>query len=516
MLKMLSLYSFQLRHNMLIIAVSMLCCFHSQGLIASMASNLYGTLLSSQISSTDNLPVLGDQISAIISPEEEYWLGRAWLRSLRAQASLIHDPLLHEYLEDLIYRLASYSEIEQPNIEMVIVNSEAINAFAVPGGVIGINAGLILHAETEDETSAVLAHELAHLSQRHFARNAEEARRNQWTSLASLLASVAILATAGGDSGIAALATTQAFAIQNRLRFSRENEREADRIGMLTLSRAGLDPHAMPSFFEKLYNSSRFSGDLPPEFLLTHPVTQTRIADSLNRAAKYPPPSAIKPQALEYQLMRARVMAAYSKDSTANIKRFELALSEPNKGEANHLSSQAHRYGLVRALLKANRYREAHGALKPLREQDPTRITYVVTEAEILMAQQKYKKAAKLLEKHLQFSPNNYSLSIYYAQNLLRIGEYKKALPILEVQLERRPNNIYLWRLLSEAEGAAGNITAVHLARAEVFLLHNRTERAIDQLRYALRLAEDNFQLSSKIKFRIKEIKQYQRDLRIN
>ena len=143
------------------------------------------------------LPDLGDASSAIVSPDQEYRLGRAWLRQLRAQVPLIHDPLIYDYLYNLVYRLASASDIERPDIALVVINNAAINAFAVPGGVMGLNGGLLLNARTEDEVGGVIAHELAHLSQRHFARGVERSQQNSWAGLAALLASIAIAATAG-------------------------------------------------------------------------------------------------------------------------------------------------------------------------------------------------------------------------------------------------------------------------------------------------------------------------------
>ena len=164
--------------------------------------------------------------------------------------------------------------------DLVILDSRQLNAFAVPGGIVGINLGLFLYAETRNEFSAILAHELAHISQRHFARGVENARRNTLPNLAGLLASIIIMATSGGDAGIAALTATQAAAQQKALKYSRSREAEADRIGILTLADAGMDPRAMAYMFERLSNMNRFAGQRLPEFLLTHPVTQSRISES--------------------------------------------------------------------------------------------------------------------------------------------------------------------------------------------------------------------------------------------
>lgn len=472
---------------------------------------LTGLLSFNSISQADptDLPKLGDTVSGVVSLETEAAAGQAWLRALRARTPIISDPLLNNYLHDLIYRLASHSELENPQLTTIIVNSTAINAFAVPGGIIGVNAGLFLNAESEDEMAGVLAHELAHLSQRHFARAVERQRKTDWATMAALLASVAIIAaTGGGDPGLAALATTQAAAIQSHLRFSRKNEKEADRIGMQTLVDSNFDPYAMPRFFEKLQDQFKYYGSQPPEFLLTHPVTQNRISDSKNRAAQLHPKE-VK-ETLEFQLMRARTIVAYANDAKAIVAQYEAAVDDPNP-----LASAANRYGLVRAYLKAHELKSALKQIDILLDSDPYRITYVITKAEILMEQENYKDAETLLEKHFNSNPGNYPLAVYYSQALLKTKKADKAVTILERQLLDDSSNPYLWQLLSEAYGDTDNIVGVHRAKAEVQFLHNQGDEAIAQLEYALPLAKQNFQLTSKIKSRIEEIRYMMREIKI-
>lgn len=456
------------------------------------------------------LPSLGDSASSIVSLNQEYVAGRAWLRMLRGQAPIVSDPLLNEYITHLTYHLASYSELDQRQLEIVIINNSAINAFAVPGGVLGINAGLLLHAETEAELAAVLAHEIAHLSQRHFARNVEKSRRSQWTTVAALIASVALLASGdNADAGMAALLTTQAASLQSQLSFSRQNEREADRFGMVTLANAGKDPSAMPRFFERLHKATRTYSEAPPEFLLTHPVTESRISDSYNRVMQLP--AAESEPSLDFALMKARVEASYAEDRVKNISRFEIRA----RMAKDPISKTAAQYGLVRTLLKNNKYEDAITALKPLRNADPNRVIYMVTESEILMAQAKYIDAQKVLEAGLAIVPDSYALQVYHAQVLLRTNNPERATAALENLLLERPSNPQLWRLLSEAHGATGNIVGVHEARAEVFFLHNRNDQAIQQLKYALTLTKENFQRSAKIKRRMMEIQKHKSDLRV-
>lgn len=456
------------------------------------------------------LPSLGDSASSVVSQNQEYVAGRAWLRMLRGQAPIISDPLLNEYVTHLTYHLASYSELDHRQLEIVIINDSAINAFAVPGGVLGINAGLLLHAESEDEMAAVLAHEIAHLSQRHFARNVEKSRRSQWTTVAALIASVALMASSdNADAGMAALLTTQAASLQSQLSFSRQNEREADRFGMVTLAKAGKDPSAMPRFFERLHKATRSYSEAPPEFLLTHPVTESRISDSYNRVMQLP--TANPATSLDFALMKARVEASYAEDRLKNITRFEIRARDAQ----DPITRAAAQYGLVRSLLKNNKYKEALDALAPLRDNDPNRVIYLVTEAEILMAQNKYAEAREVLETGLAIVPDSYALQVYQAQVLLRTESPDTATAALERLLLDRPSNPQLWRLLSEAHGATGNIIGVHEARAEVFFLHNRNDQALQQLRFALTLTKENFQRSAKIKRRMLEIQAHKQDLRV-
>ena len=473
-------------------------------LIGLVAIPLGATLAST---AQDQLPVLGDSTSAIVSPEKEYKIGRAWLRELRRQAPIISDPLLTDYLEHLLYRLASNSQIPSPDLEMVIINSPQINAFAVPGGVIGLNAGLLLNAENQDQLSAVIAHELAHLSQRHFARGLAQSKRAKWTNLAALMASAIVAVAAGGDAGMAALATTQASAIDQRLRFSRYNEQEADHMGMQTLAKSNMDPNAMADFFEQLMKNIRYSGK-PPEFLLTHPVTESRISDARNRAMQYPsrPPQA----SLEFDLMKIRTIVWFTTSKGAIIKELEANLKEARSSNQSVI-----RYGLALAYLKSNRFKDALAQIDQVIEDNPYRITYQATKAEILIAAAEYEQATVMLEKALDITPLNFPLSIYYAEALLRLNHPAKAKKVLEEQLTLNRDKPYIWYLLSETSGRAGDILNVHRARAEYLYLNGRVDQATQQLEYALPLAKDQFQINAKITARIKEMQQSQNDLKL-
>lgn len=319
------------------------------------------------------LPNLGESSTSLFSKEFEHQLGQTWLRIFRSQAPTENDPLLFEYLENLIYELVTHSKLEDRRVELVVVNNASINAFAVPGGVIGVHNGLLLYAQTEDELATVLAHEIAHLSQRHFSRGVEFRKKQAPINLAAMLAGLVIMATAGGDAGMAAISASQALAQDSALRYSRSNEQEADRVGMQTLVDAGMDPHAAPAMFERMLQASRYTGgDRIPEFMRTHPLSENRIADTRNRARQYP--KSIRPAKLEYQLMRARVVNQLANTPEEAVQRFRGEL------DGNPRSIEAARYGLVIALTNAGRADEAALELDSIWSGDPDRLEYLIAE----------------------------------------------------------------------------------------------------------------------------------------
>jgi len=452
-----------------------------------------------------DLPILGDATSGIISLEQERKLGQDFLRALRAQAPTISDPLLKDYLEYLIYRLAEHSQLQDRRLDLVILDSRQLNAFAVPGGVVGVNLGLFLYAETQSEFSAILAHELAHISQRHFARGVENARRNTLPNLAGLLASIIIMATTGGDAGIAALTATQAAAQHKALKYSRSREAEADRIGILTLADAGMDPRAMAYMFERLSDLNRFAGQRMPEFLLTHPVTQSRISDAYNQTRQYEDLEFASD--LDYQLMRVRILMSDESSPEVSVKRMRDGLKTDDP-----IIRMAYQYGLTLALSRTVRIDEAMEQLRPLISEYPEKISFILAQAEIEMSAQRYENAIDLLQAKLKISPDNFPMSMQYADALLKAKEVDEAQQVLERQVALRPTDSDVWYLLAETYGLANNIAGVHQARAEYFMLNGNLDQAVKHLNYALPLVEDNFQMSARIRQRLQDIQSMQEE----
>ncbi|OHC29812.1 MAG: peptidase M48, partial [Pseudomonadales bacterium RIFCSPLOWO2_02_FULL_63_210] len=332
--------------------------------------------LAAQPGLASDLPSLGDASSSIVSPQQEHQLGRAWLSLLRGQISQLSDPQLKDFVESSVYRLGETSELQDRRLEFVLLDSPQINAFAAPGGIIGVNGGLFLYAQTEAEYASVMTHELAHLSQRHFARGLEAQQRMQLPMMAAMLAGIVAAAAGAGDVGMAAIASTQAAAIQEQRRFSRQNEQEADRIGLINLEKAGYDPRAMPSMFERLMRQYRYDRK-PPEFLLTHPVSESRIADTRNRAEQAKAGGVT--DSVRYQLMRARVQLIYEDTPGLAAKRFRAMLEETPK-------LQAARYGLALAQIKSGQHQQARESLQPLLQAAPDDITYNLAQVELDIA----------------------------------------------------------------------------------------------------------------------------------
>ena len=454
------------------------------------------------------IPNLGESSTSLFSADFEHELGRTWLRMFRSQVPTIDDPLLQEYLENLIYRLVNHSKLEDRRIEVVIVDNPTINAFAVPGGIIGIHNGLLLYAQTEDELATVLAHEIAHLSQRHFSRRVEHQKGQQPLYLATMLAGLVLLATGGGSAGMAAMSAAQAAAQDSALRYSRSNEAEADRVGMQTLVDAGMDPHAAPAMFERMLQASRYSGgNRAPEFLRSHPLSENRIADTRNRARKYP--KKIKHTNLDYQLMRARVANQLSDTPEEAVQKFRGEL------QGKPVSRKAARYGLVLALTEAGRTDEASLELDSIWSAAPNRIEYALADAEIDMAKNKPALAAEKLAKQLQISPNNHPLTMAYAKALMNNRQAHIAEEVLLAQAKVNPKDPGLWYLLAEVEGLSGNIVGLHRARAEYFILNGILDAADKQLLYALELSDNDHLTNAKIHERMKDIAEMRRKMEI-
>ena len=429
--------------------------------------------------SAQNYKIPGFGVGNAASLNQEYYLGRAWLMSFRRQAPILDDALIQDYVEGLVYRLAETSQLRDRRLEIIVVENPTINAFALPGGIVGVHSGLIAKAETQAQFGSVLAHELAHLSQRHISRGLEARNKSAAASMASLLSGLVYSAADPADAG----QDGQTAAAGSRLRYSRQNEQEADRLGMHNQARAGLDPGAAAQMFIVMQRESLDNGSQLPDFLLTHPITETRIADARNRAATYP--NRIHEDSRNFQLIRARVALSFLKDNDTAIAHYR---EQRAKGGRSAVPAQ---YALVLALTRSGEVGEARELLKPMREFAPDNITYKIAEADIDIKAAKYDAAISLLQKGLSLSPDNHPLTMSLANAYFKGEHYSKADKLLSRHARNHPSDAQLWFLLAEIQEKAGNTLGAHQSRAEYFALNDAIERAIQQLNAALSLAKN-------------------------
>ena len=457
--------------------------------------SLTSIFLLSQEEDKLSLPELGDRVSGAVSNSEERLIGREFLKQIYFQAPLINDPLIQEYTELLVYRLSEYSEVNDRRFTVLLIDDDTLNAFAAPGGVIGVNGGLFLSADNEGQFASVISHELAHLSQRHFARSV---LNNQDRNIASSLTIISSIALALITNNPNAIAIGPAFLQTQNLRYSRLFEKEADRVGFANLVRAGYNPNSMGEMFENMNNLRKLSGETPPEFLLTHPLSSSRISDALN-ASEGLSIEGTKKDSLEYSLIKSRLDVFYEKIPSRSIRFFESKLDEQ--------SSDTNIYGLSLAYSLNNKPEASLKLINSLIKKYPKNLFLNSSKVEILTRAKKFEDALKLANEYLQISPMNYPLTIIKAKLLLEMGNFIQSEEIIRDQLIRRNEDPQLWFLLSEIQRNGKNIIGYHQSRAEYFLLLGQNEQALVQLEFALNLTKNNFQISERIMNQIISIK---------
>ncbi len=417
------------------------------------------------------LPEMGDSAGTLLSRDEEQRIGAEFMRNVRYRLTLLEDPEITGYLQDLGGRLVSHSDGADRPFTFFIVQDPRINAFAAPGGYIGINSGLILHTRNESELAAVLAHEIAHVTQRHLARASETAGRMNLSMAAAVLAAM-ILGSQDPDLAQAAITAAMAGSTQRMINFTRLNEEEADRVGMQILADAGFDPGGMPAFFKQLLTVNRVNRDVIPEFLRTHPVTLSRIADSRNRAARYP--SRPHRDSARYPLVRAKIRVMLSESADDALLYFK------------NRTDDAGRYGYALALDRKGRYREAERLLRTLSQRQPDNITYQYALAKVKTDAGKLDDALAIYKRNLHLYPLDTPLTMQYAFTLIQADRAKEAREVLHRYLGVKPPTPALYRLLAQAEQKAGFPVASRQAMAEYYFLEGFTLEAIRQLKQAL------------------------------
>lgn len=449
-----------------------------------------------------NLPEIGDSAGSVVSPEFERRVAQAIMRQVHQDKDLVQDPEVEAYIESIGYSLVANSDNNTLPFTFFVMKDEVINAFAAPGGVVGINSGVILTSETENELAGVIAHEISHVTQRHMARTYEAASKFSLPMMAAMLGAIA-LGIVNPGAGQAALAIVSGASTQYQINFTRENEEEADRIGMQLLARSGFDPRGMPQFFQKLQQATRFSGKAP-EFLLTHPLTTTRIADSMARAEKYPP-GEYKSSA-GFKQVRA-ILKADSFDSPRDAVRFfEEHL------EAGYPDQVTARYGYALALTRAGAYTAAREQLHLLLSNDQENVAYLLAAARLESAQRNYPAAAGLYASAHRLYPDYRPLVLGYTRALIDAGQPQEARELLTDYGRKHAPDIIYYDLLSQAEAGSGAPAEAGMAKAEYYYLSGDTRLAIERYKYALHQSTLDYYQKERIKARLAEL-EYEREL---
>ena len=451
---------------------------------------LFCILIAANLNADEELPIIGDASSSVISIASEYNLGRLYMAQLRKNLPEYSDPVTQDYIEHLVYRLSEFSQLSDRRLEVVMIDEKTVNAFAAPGGIVGVNAGLIFHAESEGQTASVLAHELAHLSQRHFARRMQ---RQKDRSLANTLMILGSIALAGATSNPTAVLAGQAAITQQNLSFSRGDEQEADRIGFNNLVKAGFDPKSTSYMFEKLQSLSRLSGSNELEFLRSHPLTKNRIADAQSRAQGYEKRK--YRDSLDYYLVRNRALVHFSEVPRQAVTIFSKKANEA-KTKQDELKA---RYGLALAYSKDKQHAEAIKLMRDVLSMDPENLLLQIGILEMHIAAENFFEAEALAASLLNTNPNNYPITMLYNKILMNKGDYETGETLLRRLSLIRPNDPEVWYWLAEVQGLDKNIISLHMSRAEYFYLTGSYETSIKHLRMALELASNNFQLTESI-----------------
>ncbi len=447
----------------------------------------------------NDLPDIGSPSDSVLSKEKERQIGRSIFRQIQASGTMVTDPEVQEYIQDVGQKLAVHAQDGNFRFQFFVVNEPTINAFALPGGYIGVHSGLILATQNESELAGVLAHEISHVTQRHISPAVYANQRQSVITMAAMLGAILLGAASGSSDAImGGIAGAQSMAIQQQINFTRSNEYEADRVGVGVLAQAGFDPQGMPDFFETMNQGSGPMAAAAPEFMRTHPVTVNRIAETRERAEAYT--VADVEDARGYSLAKARLVLLASKTPEAAKERFIGERENPERVGEIGLE-----YGIALANLKLGNSREALNQFKVLLANNPGVISFHSGLAAAQQANGDWPAANTTFENAMSLFPRNVPLTIRYAEGLISAGEPKKAHKILLDLYNQVPPTPEQVRQIALAAGEAGDIADAHYYMAEYHLLNGQLDMAADQLRVALSMDLDDVQ-RARLESRLKQV----------
>ena len=454
-----------------------------------------------------DLPDLGEVSRQYFSDQEEQTLGRAIMRDVYADPRYLDDPEIESYLNQLGYKLVSVSTRNQREFTFFVVNDPSINAFAMPGGNIGVHTGLLLAAQSESELAGVVAHEIAHVTQDHIARMVASQSQSYWPTMAAL--ALALLASRSNPNVAgAAIATTQAYSIQNQLNYSRDYEREADRLGYDMLNRSGYDVRGMSGFFSRLQRANRFYDTSAPAYLRTHPLTTDRIADMESRSETAPYQQV--EDSLDFQLVRARLRA--QEDSAQDA----VLAARKVLDEKRYNSETAARYGLVTALIRARQFKDAEAEAQKLPSGKTGSPMIQLLIARTALAAGNQMLALQRYQAGSQAYPGYRPLQYGYISALLAAGRSNDAQAQVDRQLALYPLDRRLWRLAAQTHAQQGHRLLSHRAQAEAAALSGNLVAAIEQIALGIKAGDGSFHEMSAAEARRREWQEIEKSQRKN
>ncbi len=486
------------------------------------------------------LPELGSSASELITPAQEQQYGSYTLYQLRRYNYLLEDPLIENWLQTMGHRLGASSDKPKQPYTFFMMRDRRINAFATLGGYIGMNAGLVLTAKTEDEVAGVLSHEISHVTQKHVLRSVERAQKDQIPIMLAALGVIIAAQSASSSSSssntdnsannaaMAAAIGAQALMVQRQIDYTRSNESEADRIGLQTLYRAGYKPEAMADFFARMESTGRANagGYTRPDYLSSHPVTAIRISEARDRAQRlvqdspnlklssagnknpllpdFGQPtavssvSAIGQSDFTWAKERLRVLSAASPAE---------AISEYKRGidGFDRSLNEAQRYGLALAYIRNRQGGDAENLLAPLQKLYPDSLWLGLARAEAAQAGKKPAQAQSRFEQLFSAFPRNRAVALSYAQFLLEQDDSRQALRAQDVlrQLDNDGQDALLQRQFARAYELSGNLLRAAEAHAEVAFLNGRVDDAINQLTALLKNDDLDYYQRTRVEARI-------------
>lgn len=455
------------------------------------------TNLPNQNSDT-NLPELGDVSQTVLSPLDEQRIGEQILRDVAVSDEVVQDSEVTDYLQVLGARLVASGPDKHQKFNFFVVQDNSINAFAMPGGVIGVHTGLILAANSESELASVLGHEIGHVTQHHLARMLASQKYDTFKNIAGIALAL-LVARANPELASGALTTATAVGVQNQLDYTREYEREADRIGLQILDSAGFDVRAMPAFFTTLQRGTRFAEGNAPGFLRTHPLTSERIADVANRVARMPYKQV--PDSVEFQYVRAKLLASYGAVQT------DIDVFGQNIREHRYVNEAAEHYGLAVALLRKNDLVKAEQEVAWLKKNAPPHSMIENLSAHVAVAKNNPQLAAKQYAAALKLFPDSRALIYGYAEHFLAIKQADSTVKLVKEKQPLYPDDAYLYELMAKAYAMQNKQLLSYQAQGEAYYRKYDLVKSVDQMELAARANDGDFYQKSIVEARLKELR---------